>query len=69
MLQRLVLYATLGLVLDAVDQSIDQPGFWCILALFVASEWMTRREVLEQVERELRALHERQQQQKQEEEQ
>jgi hypothetical protein len=69
MLQRLVLYATLGLVLDAVDQNIDQPGFWCILALFVASEWMTRREVLEQVERELRALHERQQQQKQEEEQ
>ena len=77
MLQRLALYATLGLVLDAVDQSIDQPGFWCILALFVASEWLTRREVLEQVERELRALHERelralherQQKQKQEEEQ
>lgn len=69
MLQRLTLYATLGYLLDALSVGWDHWGFWCILALFVASEWLTRREVLEQVERELRALHQRQQQQKQEEEQ
>ena len=59
MLQRLALYATLGLVLDAMDQSITTAGFWCILALFIASEWLTRRETLEQVHQELQAMKQR----------
>ena len=50
MLQRIALYAVLGMVLDAAQISITHWAFWCILALFIASEWMTRREVLEQVE-------------------
>lgn len=50
MLQRIALYATLGLVLDAAQVGIDSWAFWAILALFIASEWMTRRETMERVQ-------------------
>ncbi len=50
MLQRIALYATLGLVLDAAQVGIDGWAFWAILALFIASEWLTRRETLERVQ-------------------
>lgn len=50
MLQRIALYAVLGLVLDAAKINIDHWAFWCILGLFLASEWMTRREVMETVQ-------------------
>jgi hypothetical protein len=58
MLQRITLYAVLGLVLDAAKINIDHWAFWCILALFIASEWMTRREVLESVEEYISAVRE-----------
>ena len=56
MLQRIVLYATLGYLLDALAIGFDHWGFWCVLALFWASEHMTRRELIEQLNEELRAM-------------
>ena len=47
-LQRIALYTTLGLVLNAVGAEFNTWGFWCILALFWASETITRREGYEQ---------------------
>ena len=44
MIQRIALYTVLGLVLNAVAVDFDTWGFWCILALFWASETLTRRE-------------------------
>jgi hypothetical protein len=43
-LQRIALYTTLGLVLSAVGADFNTWGFWSILALFWASETITRRE-------------------------
>ena len=62
MIQRIALYATLGMVLDAAELGLTQAPFWCILALFIASEWMTRRELIEQLNQELQALRRSQQQ-------
>ena len=59
MLQRIVLYAVLGFTLDAAEINISHWAFWCILALFLASEWMTRRETVERIELELRSEIER----------
>ena len=56
MLQRLALYATLGFLLDALGVNVDQWGFWCVLALFIASEHMTRRELIEQLNKELQEM-------------
>lgn len=56
MLQRIALYAVLGMVLDAAQISIQHWAFWCILALFIASEWMTRRETLERVQEYVQAV-------------
>ena len=47
-LQRIALYATLGLVLNAVGAEFDTWAFWSILALFWASEALTRQEGFEQ---------------------
>jgi hypothetical protein len=59
MLQRLVLYATLGWVLDLNELGWTTWGFWCVLALFMASEWMTRRELIEEIEAEVAELRRR----------
>ena len=59
MLQRIALYATLGFLLDAMGTGWDHWGFWCILALFWATEHMTRRELIEQLNQELQALRKR----------
>ena len=55
MIQRISLYIVLGLVLNAVAVLPDSAGFWCIVALFWASEHMTRTELIEQLQQELRA--------------
>ena len=47
MLQRIALYTVLGLVLNAVGAEFNTWGFWSILALFWASETITRREGFE----------------------
>ena len=44
MLQRIALYTVLGLTLNAVGAEFNTWGFWSILALFWASETLTRRE-------------------------
>ena len=44
MITRIVLYATLGCLLDALGQSADSWGFWCVLALFVCSDSLARRQ-------------------------
>ena len=53
MLQRIVLYATLGYLLDALAIGFMHWGFWCVMGLFWASEHMTRRELIEQLNEEL----------------
>ena len=55
MIQRIALYITLGLTLHALGQGADSMGFWCVLVLFWASEHMTRIELIEQLQAELRA--------------
>ena len=50
MLTRLALYATLGMVLDALGLDWTSTGFWCILALFVAQEHLTRHDTWTDIE-------------------
>ena len=56
MIQRIALYATLGYILDAINSGFTTWSFWCILGLFWAAETMTRRELIEQLNEELKAL-------------
>ena len=44
MLQRIVLYATLGYLLDTLGHSVSDWSFYAVLALFWAAEAMSRRE-------------------------
>jgi hypothetical protein len=55
MIQRIALYTTLGLVLNAVEVQFNTWAFWSIVALFWASEHMTRRELIEQLQAEVAA--------------
>jgi len=55
MIERIALYIALGLVLNALSVLPDSVGFWSILALFWASEHMTRTQLIEQLQQELRA--------------
>ena len=56
MIQRIALYATLGYTLDFIGAGVTTLGFWCVVGLFWATETMTRRELLEQLNEELKAL-------------
>lgn len=44
---RLVVYATLGILMSALGQGIDAWGFWCTLGLFWASNYLARHSGLE----------------------
>jgi hypothetical protein len=46
-LQRMVLYGTLGLLLSVMGFDVFAWQFWSIAALFWASEFLTRRETEE----------------------
>lgn len=46
--ERLAVYATLGLLLDALGQNWESWGFWCMLALFVLSDYLSRKDGMEQ---------------------
>ena len=46
-LQRIAIYAALGLVLASVDIHWDNPALWCTLVLFWLSNYLQRREGLE----------------------
>ena len=41
---RIVLYATLGCLLDALGQGASDWGFWCVVALFLAGDILARKE-------------------------
>ena len=56
MLTRLALYTALGLVLSAVDATLDTWQFWSVVALFWASEHLTRQELWEQINKEVARL-------------
>ena len=66
MLERLALYSTLGLVLDLIGQTWQGAGFWCIIALFIANEWLTRTQLIEELNEELQAMRRRRQQESEE---
>ena len=53
---RIALYATLGYLLDVLGHDWTTWAFWSMLALFWASEQLTRIEVIEQLAREVAAL-------------
>lgn len=44
---RLVVYATLGLLLDALGQGFSTWGFWCMLGLFCVSDYLARQQGFE----------------------
>jgi hypothetical protein len=48
MIERIALYATLGLVLQQLDQGATQWGFWAVLGLFVVNGWLNTQEGVEQ---------------------
>jgi hypothetical protein len=58
MIQRLMLYVTLGLVIDAAEVPSLGWIWWCIMALFLAADWIGQREGYERahvdLEREIR---------------
>lgn len=53
MLTRLALYTALGLVLSAADATLNTWQFWSVVALFWASEHLTRQELWEQIQQEV----------------
>jgi hypothetical protein len=59
MLTRLALYTALGLVLSALGATLDTWQFWSVVALFWASEHVTRIEVIEQIAAEVAALQQK----------
>jgi hypothetical protein len=44
MIERLVLYATLGFLLNALGQGATDWGFWCVLALTYTAEYLARQQ-------------------------
>jgi hypothetical protein len=50
MIQRIALYATLGLVVDSLEASAQGWQFWSIIALFAAAEWLASYEAAELTE-------------------
>jgi hypothetical protein len=66
LLARLVLYTTLGYLLDGLGHQWNTWPFWSVLGLFWASEHIARIETIARVEEEIRALRRRLQGQKNE---
>ena len=46
-LQRIAVYAALGLTLSAVDITYDTWALWCILALFWVSNYLVHKDAFE----------------------
>jgi hypothetical protein len=47
MIQRLTLWATLGVLMNALGYDLSSAGFWCVLALFWATDHLARIETIE----------------------
>jgi predicted tellurium resistance membrane protein TerC len=56
MITRLALYSTLAWMLSVLGYTFYSAEFWCVVALFWASETLTRMELIEQLHAELQAL-------------
>ena len=56
MITRLFLYSTLGILLDALGQGVTTAGFWCMVALFWASEHLARMDTIAEIEAEVARL-------------
>lgn len=46
--ERLAVYATLGVLLDAMGSGWETWSFWCMLSLFVLSDYLARKDGMEQ---------------------
>ena len=62
MITRIALYAALGSLLDALGQGWTTIGSWCVLALFLANETLTRLETINQIQKELNMMRKKIQQ-------
>lgn len=58
-LARVVLYSTLGWILDYLGHGWRTTEFWCLVGLFWASEQIARVETLARVEQQLTDLRRR----------
>ena len=47
MFTRIALYATLGVLCNSLELAWDTTGFWSIIAVFLAADWLARREGFE----------------------
>jgi len=56
MFQRIALYATLGLTLDLMQQSMFSPGFWCMIAIVWAAEQLARMDARVQTIEDMQSL-------------
>lgn len=43
-IQRIALYATMGMLLNALGHTWDSWGFWCVLVMFWGSDLIARME-------------------------
>jgi hypothetical protein len=59
MLQRIALYSTLAVLLNALAITFESWAFWCVIGLFWACEQLSRMELVEQLNQELEALRRR----------
>jgi hypothetical protein len=46
--ERLAIYATLGLLLNALGVEFNTWGFWSMLALFITNDYLARKDGIEQ---------------------
>ncbi len=53
---RITLYSALGLTLNAMAAQWDTWQFWCVVGLFWASEHLTRLELVETINQEVKRL-------------
>ena len=56
MITRILLYSTLGLLLDAVGLTYQDTGFWLFVAVFWAVETQARTELIEELQAELELM-------------
>lgn len=59
MLQRIVLYSTLGVLLNTLAITFDTWSFWCVVGLFWASDQISRLELIDELNQELKAIRRR----------
>ena len=56
MFTRIVLYSTLGFLLDALGHDVASWQFWCVVGLFWANEHLARMDTIHEIEAEVERL-------------